>query len=102
MLELIAQKSESSEVSVNLARQYLNRHEWGQARLLLQEALEKARPGDLILIHSMLEDISDRLGIANSNVRQIEYRGTAQRWIVLVSRTAVIPASSGRAQRSIT
>jgi hypothetical protein len=65
MLELIAQKSQTGEVAVNAAAQRLARHEWGQARLLLENALKKGLLSQPEQARAMLTDVHHRLGISS-------------------------------------
>lgn len=41
MLDLLCRKSNGGNLDVNLAREHLARHEWGQARMALERGLAK-------------------------------------------------------------
>jgi uncharacterized protein HemY len=64
MLELIAQKSRTGEVTVNAAAQCLRRHEWGQARLLLEAAIKKGFLSEPEQARAMLREVHSRMGIS--------------------------------------
>jgi len=65
MLELIARNSQTGEVALNAARRYVERHEWGQARLLLEAALEKGFLSEPQQARAMLRDVCKRMDIFN-------------------------------------
>ena len=64
MLELLAGKSQGGGVVVNLARQYLDNHEWGRARILLQKNSDKCEGEDLNQARHLLYEACQRLGMA--------------------------------------
>lgn len=62
MIDLLARKSARGDISINLAKQLISKHEWGLARRAVEQALEKGgltNPGSA---RRLLEDISSRLG----------------------------------------
>ena len=61
MIELLARKSRSGDVSINKAKQHLARHEWGLARLALEEGMSKGGLHDQREVDRLLEDIRHRL-----------------------------------------
>ena len=65
ILDLVSKKCSSGEVAVNLARIYLDRHEWGLARRSLLDALEKGGVGDLKLARTLLSEIDLRMGVGS-------------------------------------
>ena len=62
MLELVAQKSRTGEVAVNVAAQCLGRHEWGQARFWLEAAIKKGFLSEPEQARVMLKEVHSRLG----------------------------------------
>ena len=64
MLELLARKSQGGGVVVNLARQYLDNHEWGRARILLQNYADKCEGEELNQARHLLYEACQRLGMA--------------------------------------
>lgn len=46
MLDLVARKSNKGDLYLNLAKSHLRRHEWGLARLAIEEALSKGHLSD--------------------------------------------------------
>lgn len=44
MIQLLASKAKSGELAINLARQHFENHEWGLARIAIDNAFSK---GDL-------------------------------------------------------
>jgi hypothetical protein len=61
MIDLLAKKSRWGDVSINKARQHLARHEWGLARLAIEEGLIKGGLEDRHEVERLLEDIRQRL-----------------------------------------
>lgn len=61
MIELLAKKSHCGDLSINKAKQHLARHEWGLARMALEEGLSKGGVLDLREVETLLEDIRQRL-----------------------------------------
>ena len=46
MIELLAEKSATGDLFINLAKLPLDDHEWGKARMAIQEGLAKGRLSD--------------------------------------------------------
>ena len=63
MLELLAKKSSRGDLCVNLARQHLLNHEWGLARMAVEDALARGQLSDFELVRSLQAEIYDRLGL---------------------------------------
>ena len=63
MLELLAKKSSRGDLFVNLARQHLLNHEWGLARMAVEDALARGQLSDFELVRSLQAEIDDRLGL---------------------------------------
>jgi hypothetical protein len=63
MLELLAQKSLGAAVSLNLARMYLDNHEWGRARLLLHSSFGRCDAEQLAQAGELLDEVHCRLGM---------------------------------------
>ena len=63
MLELLARKSQGGGVVVNLARHYLDNHEWGRARILLQKQAGKCEGEELNQARHLLYEACQRLGM---------------------------------------
>ena len=61
MLELIARKSNNPDVLVNLAQEYLEHHEWGRARMVLEQLDTSGSPGYGSQVEELLQDILRRL-----------------------------------------
>jgi hypothetical protein len=61
MIELLAKKSCSGEISINKAKQHLTRHEWGLARMALEQGLNKGGLDDQREVETLLEEIRERL-----------------------------------------
>jgi hypothetical protein len=63
MIDLIAHKLGSGDMLVNLARRHLVNHEWGAARMALEQGLAKGQLSDNELAGELLLEISQRLGV---------------------------------------
>ncbi len=61
MIELVARKAATGEVCINQARIYLERHEWGLARMALEDGLSKGGLHDHFEAEELLRDICRRL-----------------------------------------
>jgi len=61
MLDLVARKSSTGEVYLNIARAYLRKHEWGMARMAIEDALSKGHLRDPAKAHRLSREISRRL-----------------------------------------
>ena len=64
MLHLLAKKSTTGEVSVNLAEHYLANHEWGLAKQAIEEALSKGNILDADYALRLLGDVCHRMGVS--------------------------------------
>ncbi len=60
---MLARKADSGDLSANLARQHLRNHEWGLAKIAVEDALARGRLSDPDKVHSLLAEIDDRLGL---------------------------------------
>ena len=69
MLELLCRRSKCADLDVNLAWQYLARHEWGQARMALERGLAKGQLSEPEKARDLLQEVCDRLGISVSASR---------------------------------
>jgi uncharacterized protein HemY len=65
VIELLAKKAASGDLYIQLAMRYLERHEWGKARLALEEGLAKGSLSEHGEAIRLLQDIYLRLGIRN-------------------------------------
>ena len=63
VLELLARKSQGGGVVLNLARQYLENHEWGRARILLHNYADKCEGEELDQARRLLHEACRRLGM---------------------------------------
>ena len=61
MIDIIARKAATGEVCINKARMHLERHEWGLARMALEDGLSKGGLDDLFEAKKLLQDICRRL-----------------------------------------
>ena len=61
MIELVARKASTGQVDINRARMYLERHEWGLARMALEDGLSKGGLHDIGEVEDLLRDIHSRL-----------------------------------------
>ncbi|MEE4144536.1 MAG: hypothetical protein V2I26_07025 [Halieaceae bacterium] len=61
MIEIVARKAASGEVCINKARMHLARHEWGLARMALEDGLSKGGLDDQFEAEKLLQDICRRL-----------------------------------------
>lgn len=61
MLELIARTSKNPEVLLNLAQRHLQRHEWGRARLVLEQLDASDSSAYRDQVNELLQDIIQRL-----------------------------------------
>ena len=64
MLHLLAKKSTSGEMSVNLAEHYLANHEWGLAKQAIEEALSKSGLLDMDHALRLLGDVCLCMGVS--------------------------------------
>lgn len=63
MIELLSSKASSGDIYVNMAMQYLERHEWGQAMMAVEKAVAKGRLSEPERVDAVLQDLRDRLGM---------------------------------------
>jgi hypothetical protein len=63
VLELLAKKSSGGDLSVNLARQHLLNHEWGLARMAVEDALARGRLSEPNQARLLQAEIYYRLGL---------------------------------------
>jgi hypothetical protein len=61
MLDIVARKAATGEVCINKARIHLERHEWGLARMALEDGLSKGGLNDYCEAEQLLQDICRRL-----------------------------------------
>ncbi len=73
MLELVARKSNNPEVLLNLARRYLDCHEWGRARMLLEQMDTRDSPECGVQVETLLQDILRRLDNSQSQENKYEF-----------------------------
>ena len=62
MLDLLCRKSSGGDLDVNLAKQYLARHEWGQARMALERGLAKGGLSEPQGARALLQEVQACLG----------------------------------------
>lgn len=67
MMDLLARKSSSGDVSFHLAQSLLASHEWGLALKALDEGIKKGQLSDPEQAQQLLNDIRQRLGIRGSD-----------------------------------
>ncbi len=65
MLDILAKKSQRGDLCVNLARQHLLNHEWGLARMAVEDALTRGRLSEPEIARSLQAEIYDRLGLGH-------------------------------------
>ncbi len=63
MVDLLSSKSNSGDISINLARQLLQRNEWGLAMRAVERGFAKGRLSEPEEAVALLQDICQRLGI---------------------------------------
>lgn len=63
MIELIARKATSGQVCINKAKMHLERHEWGLARMAIEDGINKGGLKDNCEVEKLLSDIRRRLCI---------------------------------------
>lgn len=61
MLDIVARKAATGEVCINKARMHLEKHEWGLARMALEDGLSKGGLNDHFEAEKLLQDICRRL-----------------------------------------
>ena len=61
MIDIVARKAATGEVCINKARMHLARHEWGLARMALEDGLSKGGLIDHFEAEELLQDICNRL-----------------------------------------
>jgi hypothetical protein len=61
VIDLLANKTQSGELFVNLAIVHFRNHEWGQAKMAVDQALHKGGLSDHRRVLALLEEINDRL-----------------------------------------
>ena len=64
MIELLAKKARCGDVSINKAKQHLARHEWGLARMALEEGVNKGGHYNQREVDRLLEEIRRRLSMS--------------------------------------
>ena len=63
MLEIISKKSKSGDLYINLARQYLDSHEWGLAKKAVEQGFIRGRLSEPGRAHALKEEIHQCMGI---------------------------------------
>jgi hypothetical protein len=63
MLKSVANKANTGNLLVNLAREHLYRHEWGEARMALETGLAKGSLDNLDEARKMLLEIYAKLDL---------------------------------------
>jgi hypothetical protein len=63
MVDLLSSKSRSGDLCINLARQLLQRNEWGLAMRAIERGFAKGRLSEPDEAAALLQDICQRLGI---------------------------------------
>jgi len=63
MVDLLSSKSRSGDLCINLARQLLQRNEWGLAMRAIERGFAKGRLSEPDEAAALLHDICQRLGI---------------------------------------
>lgn len=63
MVDLLSSKSSSGDLCINLARQLLQRNEWGLAMRAVERGFAKGRLSEPDEAVALLQDICQRLGI---------------------------------------
>jgi len=66
MIDLVARKSMGGEVCINKAKMHLARHEWGLARMAVEDGIHKGGLDDHGEVERLLQDILLRLGVGSS------------------------------------
>jgi hypothetical protein len=61
MIDLLAGKCVTGDISVNMAQQLMSKQEWGLAKRAVEQALEKGGLSNPASAQRLLEDISQRL-----------------------------------------
>ena len=61
VIDMLARKSQSGQLCINKARMHLARHEWGLARIALEDGLSKGGLHDHTEVEELLRDILGRL-----------------------------------------
>lgn len=63
MIDLLASKTGNGDLLINLASRQLENHEWGMARLTIEQALERGNISDRERARQLLQDTCRRMGI---------------------------------------
>ncbi len=63
MVDLLSSKSNSGDICINLARQLLQRNEWGLAMRAVERGFAKGRLSEPEEAVALLQEICQRLGI---------------------------------------
>lgn len=66
MLQLLSKKTASGDLYISLARQHLKNHEWGLAKVAIEEGMAKGRLSDPDKACKLLQDICKRMGIISA------------------------------------
>jgi Tfp pilus assembly protein PilF len=61
MIDLLAKKTASGNLHINLALQYLRKHEWGLARKALEEGMSKGQLAEPEQADKLFREIHERL-----------------------------------------
>ena len=68
MIDLLSSKASSGDIYINMAMQYLERHEWGQAMMAVEKAVAKGRLSEPDQVDAVLQEIRDRLGLGQTGL----------------------------------
>jgi hypothetical protein len=63
MIDLLSKKSTSGDLCINLAKQHLGMHEWGRAKMAIDEGLSKGHLSEPEKAFMLFEEICHRLGL---------------------------------------
>lgn len=64
MIELLSKKTSSGDLYINMARDYLSKHEWGLAKMSVERGLDKGALSEPNHARELLQEIRLRLAIS--------------------------------------
>ncbi len=77
MLNLLAKKARGGDLCINLARQHLLKHEWGLARLALEDGISRGNLSEPKAAQVLLDEVNEYLGIRRLLVKVRSDSGVA-------------------------
>lgn len=70
MIDLLAKKTATGDLYIDMAVRHLAAHEWGQAKLAIERAIAKGQLSDPHKAQNLLRNVCTKLGVCSENKRE--------------------------------